>query len=373
MSFFYLFGLIPILVGLVLLHKDRAIIWWELVISAVLVFATAGVFHYGALRSQTGDYETWSGQVTRGVHYPRWVEEVTTTVTDYDSKGNVVGSHTETSYTTHSEHWTAETTLNDEYEIAALFFRQISQRFDNLTTERPYKSGFYSGDRNIYVAYNRSNYVYPVNAWRSFENRLRAQPNLFQFSKVPPEVQVYPYPANKDWLVSDRLVGPIRSRVDPRAFDLLNSRLGPAKHVNVILVGFKNRSSDAGHYQQAAWFGGRKNDLVLCFDDSDPPSWAFCFGWTEREDVKRNLESLALEKGVSTATLPDIEAEIAANYIIKDWHKFDYINIPPPNWALWWYPVVLLITQGAYWFWALNNEFHAEAISARRTRQFRYP
>ncbi len=377
MHYFYFLSLIPIVVALVFSQK-RAVVWWEVVVSTALVFAVAGAFHWGAIRSQTGDYETWSGVITRGVHYPRWVEEETHQVTDYDSKGKAKGSHTEHTYTTHSEHWEAETSIGDKHEIASAFFAQITERFKDLTTETPYKTGFYSGDRHIYVAYNRSGFVYPINGWKSFQNRLRAQPNLFQFAKPPATVRVYDYPANKDWLLSDRLVGPIRSKVDSREFELMNARLGPAKRVNVILVGFKGQDSSIGQYQQAAWFGGRKNDLVLCFDaDGDTPQWAYCFGWTEREDVKRNLEALAMESGVNTASLPAIEKEIATNYVIKNWHKFDYISIPPPTWAMWWFPVALIITQGLYWFWAFNNEFESSPFAgvAARVRTFnaRYP
>lgn len=358
MSYFYLLAFLPILVGLMLLAKNREVVWPEVLGSAALVFLLAGIFHFAAVRSQVGDYETWSGQISRSTHFPRWVERVETSVDDYDSKGNRTGSHTEVSYTTHQERWTADTTTDDDHEITRGFFQQISRNFNNLTTETPYKSGFHSGDRNIYVAYNRTGFVYPTNTWRRFENRLRSVPNLFQFAKVPSGIQVYPYPENRDWLKSDRLVGPIKSKVDQVAFDKMNSRLGPQKRVNVILVGFKNRDATAGHYQQSAWAGGKKNDLVLCYDATEEiPTWAFCFGWTEREVVKRNLESLVLEVGVTTAALPDIEREIAANYLIKDWHKFDYISIPPPRWSLVWFPIITVITQIGYWLWATNNQF----------------
>lgn len=362
MAFFYLLALIPLVAALALLAKNPNACWQECLGSAALAFALAGTFHYAAIKSQTGDHETWSGMIVKTTHFPQWVEQQMRTVTDYDSKGNATGSHIEYDYVTHWEHWTADTSTDDSHEINQSFFGESSGNFGGISTEHPWKSGFYSGDPNIYVAYDKTGFIYPTNEWRSFQNRLKAQPNLFQFSKIPQGVSVYDYPENKDWMHSDRLVGPIKSRVDPLEFDRLNARIGAIKKVNVILVGFKNRGIDAGQYQQSAWFGGRKNDLVLCFDAANAiPSWAFCFGWTEREDVKRNLESIAMTDGASTATLPKIEAEIQRNYTIKNWHKFDYISIPAPSWALIWMPIALLISQAAYWWWALSNEYRGEA------------
>jgi hypothetical protein len=353
MSFFYLIALLPILVGLALLAKHREVMWQEVLGSSALAFFLAGVFHMAAVRSQVGDTETWSGQISRAVHYPRWVERYTTTSTDKDGK-----TTTETHYRTHSEHWEAETTTDDEHPIDREFFYQISKQFGGITAERPHKSGFYSGDRNIYVAYNKTGFVYPTTTSRSFENRLRAVPNLFQFSKPPMGARTYPYPKNRDWLSSNRIVGHSGS-IPTDLLDQMNSRLGPTKKVNVILVGFKDTDATAGHHQQATWAGGKKNDLVICYDVSSPPSWAYCFGWTESEITKRNIESIVLQSGVTPATLKLIEQEIVNTYVIKDWKKFDYINIPPPSWALVWFPIMLIATQLGYWMWATNNEYSA--------------
>jgi len=355
---FYLFALLPILAGVVLLSLNKKVCWQEVLGSAALAFVTAGLFHVFAIRSQIGDYETWSGQVTKATHYPRWVEEHTYQEDIKDKKGNVVGHRTKHDYITHSESWDCETSISSSHGISSSQFQEICSVFGGYKSEWAYKSDFYSGDHNIYVSRNTTGYVIPVNEWHYFENRIKAQPNLFQFSKVPPGTKVYPYPANSDWLHSDRVVGTAGAQVNRRELDLLNTRLGPTKKVNLILVGFPTADAEIGQLQQAAWVNGRKNDLVLCYDTTnDPPYWAYCFGWTEQEIVKRNLESLAMQVGVTTATLPKLEAEIGKSYLIKDWHKFDYISVPVPNWALIWMPFVTLVLQGAYWAWAMNNEY----------------
>lgn len=354
MCYFYLVAFLPIIAGLILLAKDREIIWQEFIGSAAIAFALSGIFHAASFWDQTRDYNTVSGIITQAIHYPFWMQRV---VTHIKTK---TGSTTIVTHVPHPEHWNAFTSTDDVHSIGSSFFGEVTTRFADLSSEFEFKPGFEFGDPHIYVSRNKTGFLYPTTDWREFENRVKCVPNIFKFSKIPEGVAVYGYPKNTDFLRSDRLVGPIRSLVDSHELDLLNSRIGGAKQVNLILVGFRNRDDKAAQYQQAAWAGGRKNDLVLCFDASNsPPAWANCFGWTEKEIVKRNLEGIALTSGVTTATLPLIEKEIVQNYTIKNWHKFDYINIPPPKWALIWFPIAMIAIQAGYWMWANTNEYRA--------------
>jgi len=110
-------------------------------------------------------------------------------------------------------------------------------------------------------------------------------------------------------------------------------------------------------YQEAAWVGGKKNDLVICFGGGpEKPTWVSVFGWTEKEDCKRNIESLVLQKGFVKDVLPEIEKEVVANYQIKDWSKFDYLEIEPGFLAYVIILVVFLVTQGGIWWFAFTNE-----------------
>lgn len=52
-----------------------------------------------------------------------------------------------------------------------------------------------------------------------------------------------------------------------------------------------------------------------------------------------------------------IEKEIAASYKIKDWSAFDYITIEPPSWSYWVFGIVLILSQGVFYYWAHQNEF----------------
>ncbi len=358
---FYLFACIPFVVGGILWMRDREVVWGEWLGGSLLGFAMAGLFHLLALYGATSDTETWSGHITKAVFYPEWVEEYqqmhTRTVDDGDGK-----SHTEiyytTEYRTHHEEWTAYSNISTSHDITRAFYDEMAGVFGNRATERPHKSGFYKGDPNIYVAYNRtSGEYYPITDRRRFENKVKATPTTFSFAKVPATIKVFPYPANHDAFQSDRLVGSA-TLLNLTAFDRMNARLGPSKRVNVILVGMGNRDSMAGQWQEAAWYGGKKNDVVITWGGLNTrPTWVRAFGWTDSKTCLRRLESLVLEQGVTDALLPSIETEIRSGYKLKDWDKaFAHIRVPPPAWAVWVYFIVAIGAQVGFWFWAHGND-----------------
>jgi len=362
-ALFYFLALIPIAVGAVLWYFDRKIVWFEWLGSAAVAMLTAAIFHGCAIWGMTDDIETWSGYITKAVHYPEWVEKYRQAHTRTVGTGK--HAHTETYYTTeyrtHSEHWTAFTQY-DDHEIAENFFREISGNFLSLVTEDGRKSGFYSGDPNVYVAYNKTGFIYPTTLIRHWKNKLKAAPSVFSFAKVPTNVVVFAWPENPDWRISQRLLG-TATQFDQLEFDRMNSRLGPSKKVNVIMVGWANEDNQISEWQEAKWHGGEKNDLVICFGGmtrSKPASWARVFGWSESFLAKRNIESLMLKNPASPQLMAAIEKEINANYQIKEWKKFDYITVEPPSWCYSVFFIVVLLTQGGLYFYLHNNDVTKE-------------
>ena len=169
---------------------------------------------------------------------------------------------------------------------------------------------------------------------------------------------VYEWPSNPNWLVSDRLIG--ESRISVLEFDRFNSRLGPVKKANVIMINFKNRDRSIAEFQRAKFIGGKKNDIVVCYGGigtNGIASWSSCFGWSESEICKRNIETLILSNPINNGILTIIEKEIRANYVKKDWTKWNYIQIDPPTWSWWTLIIVMAITQTIFWLWANANEF----------------
>jgi len=118
---------------------------------------------------------------------------------------------------------------------------------------------------------------------------------------------------------------------------------GPEKFINLIAVGFPSGSSlETGMLQERYWHGGKKNDLVLVFGgDPKKPEWAYVFGWTEHQTVKRLLEN-RLRDG--TASIDEITRLVRAEYAILPFEeKFEHVEVETP----WWYYLIFFIVVAA--------------------------
>ena len=375
MWLFYFCALIPIAIGAFLLFKDKQVVWWEWLISAAVAFLLAAIIHGFAVWGMTSDIETWSGRVTKVSHYPQWIEEYRQehSETYYTGTGKNRTSHTRTWYTTehetHYEHWVAtrdfgsyDDTINIEHpEFVEIGYKFGNRLFDDGNQSTSHWGGkFDGGDRNIYSIKDVTGYIEPATTTKSFENRIKAAPSVFSFSKVPTNITVYSWPNNPDWRRSERLCGTASVLIDRYKWDCLNTALGATKKVNLVMVGFGIKDSSYGHWQQAKWIGGKKNDLVITFGGathSNPAQWVYVFGWTESELVKKNLESLLMEYPMNDNIIPLIAKEVSQNYIKKDWHKFDYITLDPPAWSYWVYFITMILTQGGLYWYFHTNEF----------------
>jgi hypothetical protein len=401
---FYVFAIIPFLVGGLMWATGKKVVWWEWIAGTVIGFTMAGAFHWMAMKGQTDDKETWSGQIVSGRHVARWQEYYEEAIyrteyyteresyTYYSGSGKNRSSHTGYRTVTKSrqvfDHWegrrrwhddtySLESNISTSYSTDNADFYKKARSWDGAhptpgrRTTGEHNSKMIGGDPNDYLIRN-TGYVWPVTKLVTFENRIKATPTVFSYAKVPEGMKVFGYPANGNPFSSDRLVGSA-AVIDLFQFDQMNARLGPTKKVNVILVGMGDRDSMSGQWQEAAWIGGKKNDVVICWGGvNTKPTWVRAFGWTESKLCLRNLETIVLENGVTVATLPAIEKEIKLNYVIKDWHKFDYIRVPAPMWSIVTYLCVALVCQALFWWWANANEFTKETIYAGLRPRYRY-
>ena len=362
----YVMALLPVIFGGAMWLFKKSITWWEWVIGVALAFAVSGIVHIAVVQGMISDTETWSGWVVSATYHPYWHEYYTTTHYTHDSKGNITGSYTVAHHIDHPKHWTCDDNLGGYHRITQEFHGTLKTAFGGAVAKvRGSRPNFQRGDRHNYMTARATDYIEPVNIAKSFENRIKAAPSVFSYAKVPKDAGVFEYPYAKDWNQSKRLLGNSNKDIGVRQWDQMNARLGPTKKVNVIICAFKETSIN-GQYQEAAWIGGKKNDLVICYGwtNGEHATWAYVFGWTEQEIVKRNLESILLENPVDTTIIPLIEKEIIANYEIKDWSKFDYIALDPPGWCFIMLFFIMLITQGGFYYWAHMNEFHGLSIES---------
>lgn len=386
MCYLYLIALVPIIIGGILWYFDKKVTWSEWLIGSASALALALIFNLialGIIHSRTSDIQTISGQITHARHYSAWreyyeeaiyrTEYYTVTVTNPNGKGShterrsrQVFDHWEPRTRWHNEYWQCFSDINTTYDISEDKFNYFVNKYKKLDSVPGIRHTFnhnshmIEGDPNDYVTdKSKTQWIEPCTKTAYFENKIKATPNLFQFVKVPTNIQVYPWPENPNWNRSDRLIGTASILIDNLKFDQMNSILGPLKKVNVIIIGFGNKDESYAEYQQAKYIGGKKNDLVVCFGGGSRlkgADWVKVFGWTESELVKRNLETIFLTNPINDDILPIITKEIKLNYKIKDWHKFDYIVVRPPDWI---YPLFLvilfLIQSGLYIYFHLND------------------
>ena len=349
--------LLPVALGLLLAKACERLPWVEMLIMVVVGIATTTIFQYFLVLGMTHDQQVYSGQIVETRYVPAWLESyeyaVYRTETYTDSKGNThsreVFDHWEPSQRYHQAYWEDTSNIGTTYRIDQPSYDWTVTKFGEKHTvpgvrhTGDHDSHMISGDPLDYVSDDINQFIIPVTDVRSWGNRLKCCPSVFDYASVPKDIKTFPYPLPTDPFRSNRLLGTAAQAVDLFTFDQMCARLGPALHVNVIIVGFPAGSpSSMGHYQEAAWLGGKKNDLVLCYGgDPAHPEWTYCFGWTEKDIVKRNLAFFAQSEGITPdfigtgdpGHLGTMEAEIRSNYAIKDWKKFDYLTIEPPAWS----------------------------------------
>jgi len=353
---FYLLSIIPIVIGSVLWYKNKEIIWKEWLLGSFIAICISFLFHMILLFGMTADTETWSGVVYELEYHPEWVEKYT--VTENDSKGN---SRSVTKHRTHSPYWLCFSNfgeISEEKDITKEKYDEIKKHFgDEIIKEEEFKMGFSSGDPNIYITKNKTDYICPVTTKKIFENKIKSSPSVFSYSKVDEKIKVFNYPKNSNFFSSGRLIGESKKAIDILEFDRLNSYLGPRKKVNLIIVGFNSLDSKLGQFQEAKWIGGKKNDLVLCYGGESPSKaeWSYVFGWTEKEIVKSNLESILLNNKIDNSILEKIKNEVIKNYEIKDWDKFDYISVEPPLFSYFIFIFIMIAFQVFFYIKAHNN------------------
>lgn len=234
-------------------------------------------------------------------HTPRWVAEWTEFETYTDSDGNTQ-TRLVTRRQTHHPRWWVTSSIGD-ISINQGEYANLRSHFGDEKKTRGHRPNFHSGDRYDYQLVNVNNFRQPVHSERHWSNRVKAAPSVFSFPQVPEGISVFDYPQVNSVFQSNRLLGTASRNIDILEFDRMAGWLGPAKKVNVIIIGFGEDSDQSiAQYQEAHWIGGKKNDLVLCYGGSNgnKPGWSYVFGWTDEALVKRNLETILLTNQLPT-------------------------------------------------------------------------
>jgi hypothetical protein len=392
---FFLLSLLPVAVWAVQWYFNREIVWKEAAVGTAAALLTAtlfwGIGASGAFVPES--IETYSDQVSYAQYQPKWREQYEEAIyrtetyqSGTDSNGNptystrTVFSHWETRRRWHNARWWVESGLGT-YRVDAGRYADVVNSFGGEIqrvagkrrtgeTDSHMIEGVPDDDRSV----NTVGYVYPVTDNYKFEDRLRGSQTLYNFEAVTEEQAqgLFEWPENRNRFDTDRLLGTASNLWTQRSWDQMNAVLGPAKKVNLIAIGFPGNSKlEVGKLQERFWNGGKKNDLVLTFGgDPQEPDWAYVFGWTEREAVKRLLENRLMD---GVATTEEITKLVVAEYELLQYEeKFAHVEIDTPWWFYLIFGIVVAISQGiAHYIFSVNEE-GGPMLQRRRGRLRRY-
>lgn len=378
----YLIALVPAILGLILFFFNKRINFFEWMWGSIVGFVIAAIMHLCAYTGMVSDIEIWSGQVTQTTKHPFWIEEYQEAIyrtehhtrTHRNSQGHLRTeyytdrhfSHYETRHRNHNQYFTKDVSFGvtgQSFNINEQEYNEIVAKFGNVVNTIPSRqSGFDGGDPNVYTCNNKTGYIFPAAITKAWSNKVKASPSSFSFPDVPKDAPLYEYPSCLDTWRSDRLLGDAGLKINQLAFDQLNSKLGPRKKVNIIIVGFNKADANLGKLQEAKWVGGKKNDVVICYGyaplEGNIPNvcWTYCFSWCKNDQMKRNIEKIFYDGPIDDTILEKLENEIVSGYEKREWSEFDKISVKPrPIHYKILLSLMVLVQIGMYVFFILNG------------------
>ena len=110
--------------------------------------------------------------------------------------------------------------------------------------------------------------------------------------------------------------------------------LGPSKQLNIVMVFTKNPEVYADQLN-AAWLGGKKNDVIIVIGTTDhvKADWIKVLSWSKREDFKIDIrEALIGVDLVAAPVMQVIATTLNKSFERRHMAEFDYLkyDIAPP-------------------------------------------
>lgn len=116
--------------------------------------------------------------------------------------------------------------------------------------------------------------------------------------------------------------------------------MGPKRQANVVIVIVNTPDQMYLEALQAAWLGGKKNDVVVVLGTPNYPeiSWAGVITWSDSElfKVKLRDDLRALGTASPDGVIPIIQDNVMKGFVRKKNEEFEYLKkeIKPPVWLL---------------------------------------
>lgn len=143
--------------------------------------------------------------------------------------------------------------------------------------------------------------------------------------------------------------------------------LGPQKQANIIVLFVNTPDSSYQQALEAAWIGGKKNDIIVILGTTQYPKidWAAVSSWSKSETFKVQLRDEILDVGEvrREAIIPLIEKNTLKYFERRHMKEFEYLKdeIEPPIWVL-----VLAVVLGIAFSLGASYLFSDTSINQRR-------
>lgn len=366
--FIYTLLLIPIIVTIVLYFKFKhEVVWWEYLlnfgVTFLCIFISKALIQY----TMVSDTEYWGGWVTEVRYYEAWDEYIHRTCTCCcDKDGNNCSTYDCSYVDEHAPYWMLYGSNNEKVKINEAKYNELKNQFKTNPIFIDMHRGYHSYDGDMYkVKWNESdNSLEPVISKHRYENKARVSSSSFAIQEPPKEIfeeyDLYHYPKIYNGYEQQIIHGYDDPKAE-RAFQLLNAKLGKNKQFKSFILVFKNKTREAGLYQEEQWQGGNKNELniTIGIDDDSNVLWCHVFSWTEEPIIVVNTRTfIENQKELDLVKLAKfLNKEVPQNWVRKEFADFDYLTIEPKGIHIFIAFLVTLIVNLGVAIYVIKNDF----------------
>lgn len=365
----WLLLLIPIIIGVFFyfVYSKRITViegLSPLLLGVLLIFFSKSC----SVSRQTSDIEYLNGHLVSATYYEDWTEPKTCYYTTCSGSGKtrVCVTHSYSCPQYHEEYWEVEDDRGYTWRITEKQYDHYVKLWNNekfIELNRNYTSGDDGDAYTTHFDYNYKHISLTTTSHR-YENKVQASHSLFKIPEVTEEeadsLGLFDYPEIISFK-QKRLLG-IKDPKAERKLQIMNAMLGKKKQVNSYLLVFKGKPSKYGDLQERYWMGGNKNEfnVILGLNSKNELDWFKIMTFSESQVLKIEIRNyLAKYKGDKIDLIKLVgfmHREIKSNYVRKNFHDFDYLEVDmTDNEFIWLFIIITIVVVGFNIYSVLNN------------------
>lgn len=361
----FLIPIVTILILMLFFKKETAL--WEYIIvlgPSLLMFIT---LKYTMIYCNSLDTEYLGDVISDITYYEDWDETVM--VAHHYTTGSGKHRVTHTYYVPerryHPARYNYKTTIGIDKDVDEKTFNIIINKlkvnpiFKDM--HRNYRSK--DGDAYVYIWNKKKETAYSVTWKHSYENKVKASNySIFKYSITDEDIKnnkLFEYPEiyNED---QNPILGMNVSKADMESIKYINGIKGPTNKIRVFILCFNNKNPEVAELQKSYWFGGNKNEFVVCLGiNKDSVMWCRPFSWSDKPylEVKTRNYFITHQKVNFTEYANWLDKNISKNWYRKSFEDFNYISIELTNTEYIIILILMLLYNIGISYWVINNDY----------------